>query len=213
MFWKRKDSGQKDNAGQVKLAGPKDISEAVKKSLLSTGMIDPDIIPFLKSLSKPDENNPGKSTIRIFDPADAEARGVKIKDYLSLDEEPEMIIAEGQYDESSKAAKMEIKRSIPKYNLLTYDEILSQIEGLKEPGESVFFFMSAGTGAGGPLGRGAAVIKLNDPQADKKAKKYTIYGCNVINNQPTKDLLKIFDSDKAKEVAKWTAEGQKPRFC
>jgi hypothetical protein len=91
------------------------------------------------------------------------------------------------------------------------EEVLAQVEGLKEPGSSVFFSMSAGPAAGGPFGRGASIVKYNGA-GDKKQKKYTIYGANVIDMKPDKEGLKIFDSDKAKDVAKWIAESQKPRF-
>ena len=68
-------------------------------------------------------------------------------------------------------------------------------------------------GAGGPLGRGAAIIRLNSAAEGKKTKKYVIYGATVVDMQPTKNENKIFDSDKAEDVAKWVFQSHKPRFC
>lgn len=210
MFWKRKNNNA--DKSSVKLPGPREISEPVKKSLIASNRIDPDIIPFLKLLVKPDENQRGKYFARIFDPADAEARGVRVKDYLTLDDNPEMIIAEGTGDDSSKTAAMEVKISIPKPSLLTYEEILASIVSLKEPEQTIFFYMAAGAGSGGPLGRGAAVIKLNDTTKGK-VKKYSVFGCHVVNMKPIANQLKMFDTNKAEEIARWVAAAQKPRFC
>jgi hypothetical protein len=206
MFWKNKDAGSK-------LPGPRDIPEPVKKQLVDSGAIDPDVISFLKAVVKNNEKEARMLDVRIFDPADAEARGIKVNDFNSLNDTPEMIIAEGWLNEATKQSNMQIKINIPKAGLLKFEEIILQIEALKEPGSSVFYYMAAGTGAGGPLGRGAAVVKFNDGNSGKKPKKYTIYGASVINMQPTQNLIKLWDSDKARDVAKWLAEGQRPRFC
>jgi hypothetical protein len=107
-----------------------------------------------------------------------------------------------------------MKRTIPVFKFFTQAEIQQQLENLKTPDEQVFFFTAAGGGVGGPLGRGAAVVKLNPTDGPKKRKKYGIHSTRVINMQPvlTKDSL-AFDSDKPKEIAKWISEGHKPRFC
>ncbi|MDD5703227.1 MAG: hypothetical protein PHU23_14415 [Dehalococcoidales bacterium] len=204
MFWKKKD-------GQAsRLPGPKDIPEPLKKQLAVNQDIDPDAIPFLKAAMRYGE---GRSCdIRIYDPSEAEARNIKVKDYDSLTEIPEMIICEGEYDESTKKAEITSRKSMPRAKLLTMDEILRQIEGMKEPGSSLFFYMAAGPGAGGPLGRGASIIKLNPTNGEKRQKKYSIYGASVIDGKPIGEGLKIFDSDKGKDIAKWLAEAQKPRF-
>jgi hypothetical protein len=206
MFWKKKNSEQGS-----KLPGPRDIPDAVRKCLQSHKEIDPDSVQFYRCTVKYSENGGKVCDIRIFDPADAEARNVKVKDYDTLTENPNIIIADGKYDESTKKVNMTILKATPKVSLLTMPEICEQIEGLKEPGSSIFFYMSAGPASGGPLGRGACIIKLNDV-SEKKQKKYTIYGSNVIDMKPDKEGLKIYDSDKAKDVAKWVAESQKPRF-
>jgi hypothetical protein len=209
MFWKNRGTDQK----AVKLSGPREVPEPVKKYLISTNNIDPGTIPFLKAVTKNSEKEERTGDIRIFDPADAEARGVKVVDYNTLTGNRDMIIAEGSYNESTRKLEMNILSNIPKPQLFSYAEILTQIERLKEPGSSLFFFMAAGSGVGGPLGRGASVIILNPGIAGKKQKKYSIYGTSVVNMQPAREQLKIFDSDNAKDIARWLAEAQQPRFA
>ena len=209
MFWKR----NKDAQG-AKQSGPRDIPESVKKSLVANKMVDEGSISFLKAVIKNKENSEKAFDIRVFDPADAEAREVKVQNYDSLNANQGLIIAEGWYDDSAKKVELNALRIIPKMKFFTYDEILKQIEGLKDPGSSVFFYTNAGTGVGGPLGRGAAVIKVNKPLADgKKTKKYGIFGVCIVDDKPTQREDKIFDSDKAGEIAKWVSESHKARFC
>jgi hypothetical protein len=208
MFWKRKD----DKNGP-KLAGPRDIPDMVKKEL-TPSMIDPDVIPFLKILNRNREEGGRIVEFRIFDPSEAEAKDAKIVNFNSLNENEDLIIGEGSYDEATKKASVNMRRNIPKYNLLTSDEILQKIESLKTDGDSVMFYTAAGTGSGGPLGRGATIVKLNPANGSKKPKKYGISGVKIVNMQPvSQSEVHIFDSDKSKEVAKWVSEAHKPRFC
>lgn len=209
MFGKRDDKEQKG----PKLSGPKDVSGVVQKYLTSNGTVDPEIVPFLKQVVKSSEKGGGVYDIYIYDPADAEARGIQVKNYDILKANPNLIIAEGWFDEGAKKAELVLKNPVPKIKFLTYNEILTQIEGLQDSGSRVFFYINAGTGAGGPLGRGAALIKLNAPVEGKKIKKYTAYGVSIIDMQPGQNEIKIFDSDRADQIAKWVSESHKPRFC
>jgi hypothetical protein len=208
MFWKSKENKKDD-----KLAAPRGLPEIVRKYLVANPKVDAEIVPFLKAVLKSGASGDKKVGIAIFDPNDAEARGIKVQDYNSLTEHPELILYEGWVDEPTKLVELSPRKDIPKIKLFNYEEILQQIEGLKEPGSSVFFFMAAGNSAGGPLGRGAAVIKLNAPAEGKKVRKYSIYGTSVIDMKPIASESTIFGSDKAKDIAKWVAEGHKPRFC
>jgi hypothetical protein len=208
MFWKR----NKDALG-AKQSGPRDIPESVKKSLISNKIVDEETLPFLKAVIKNKENTDKAYDIRIFDPSDAEAREVKVQNYDTLNANPALTIAEGWYDDSQKKVELNALRVIPKMKYFTYDEILKQIEGLKDPGSSVFIYTNAGTGVGGPLGRGAALIKVNAPDPKKKPKKYGIFGVCIVDGKPTQREDKIFDSDKPAEIAKWVSESHKARFC
>jgi hypothetical protein len=208
MFWKRKNN----DAQSEKIPGPKDIPEILQKNL-DTTRIDPDVIKFLKVLVK--NNNKGEKSydFRIFDPDDAEARAVKVVNYSSLDGMDVMIICDGSYDEVAKTAVVNIKINIPKQKLLTQPEILKMLETLHQVGDQVFFFSAAGGGVGGPLGRGAAIIKVNPTDGPKKRKKYGVYSTSVVDMKPVaaKEGL-VFDIDNIKELSKWIADSQKPRF-
>jgi len=208
MFFKSKDKEQKGH----KLAGPKDIPQLVINHLVSSQIMDATTLRFLKSVSRSSENGNGHFDIRLFDPADAESRHINIMNYDTLTEKPELTIAEGWYDEATKKAELEVKKTIPAVKLFTMEEIKRQIEEMKDPGASIFFYTNAGTGIGGPLGKGAALVKLNTSADGKKMKKYTVYGVNVIDMQPSPDGTKIFDTDKTEEIAKWVAELHKPRM-
>jgi hypothetical protein len=208
MFWNKNDKDQKN----TKLSGPKDIPEFVKKQITATAMIDSETLPFLKQVVKMREDNKITDLI-IFDPAEADAAELTKQNYDIIKAVPELIVAEGWLNESEKKVELTVKKSAQKIKFFTEQEILQQIEGLKDPGSSVFFYSNAGSGAGGPLGRGCAIIKLNADADGKKIKKYSIYAASVINMEPSKREVKIFDSDKPKEIAKWVANSHKARFC
>jgi hypothetical protein len=207
MFWKSKEKEQ------TKLSRPRDLPEIVKKQIESNRILDTDSLPFLKATVKQDGKGEKSFDILIYDPSDAEARGVKVDNYDSLKANPQLIMAEGFYNESDKKVELVTKQDISKNKFFTEDEIQKQIEGLTTPGSSVFFFVNAGTGSGGPLGRGCAIVKLNAPVEGKKIKKYGIYGASVVDMLPTNTENKIFDSDKPKDIMKWIATSHKPRFC
>jgi len=209
MFFKQKNAKNKD----TKLSGPKDIPEIVNNYITATQIIDTGTLRFLKAVVKSSESGEKFFDICIFDPADAEAREIKVHGYDTVKANPELIIAEGLYNESEKKAELTVKKAVPKITFYTADEIQKQIEGLKEPGSSVFFYANSGTGVGGPLGRGAAVIRLNAGSNGNKVKKYSVYGDSVIDMQPVKKEVKIYDSDKAAEIADWVSCMHKPRFC
>jgi hypothetical protein len=207
VFWKKND--QKG----TRLSGPEDIPEFVKKHIAATKMIDAEVLPFFKEVVKYREDNARIADVIIFDPAEAEAYEMKIQNYETVKAVTDLIVAEGWLNEPEKKIELSLKKSyqIPKY--FSEQEILQQIEGLKDPGSSVFFYSNAGSSAGGPLGRGCSLIKLN-PNADgKKIKKYSVYGASILNLEPTEKEMKVFDSDKPKEIAQWVAKSHKPRFC
>ena len=90
--------------------------------------------------------------------------------------------------------------------IFTKEEIQQKVEALKEPGETIFFYLSASPAHGGPLDKGAAVVELNPHYPEKKQKKYILYTANVDDTQPVGKGMKLFDSDKPKEIANWIKE-------
>ncbi|MFH1491633.1 MAG: hypothetical protein ABII06_22205, partial [Pseudomonadota bacterium] len=154
------------------------------------------------------------SDCRIFDNSEAEALGLKVHDFDSLNDHPELSLYEGWLDEHAKKVELTEKRKMD-YNvpLFTESEILQKIEALSEPGSTVYFYQSRGPNVGGPLGRGVAVVELNpDYKKTGKGKKYSICGSNAFRMEPCGKRTKVWDSNKPKDIAKWIKESHGKRI-
>lgn len=172
--------------------------------LVAERKMAPELVKFLRALVRKSANGGTGFDMRVFDESEALAKKVQVKDYTSLDERPDLIIYEGWFDEGSKQVKLEEKKGVSSDTpIFTEAEIRQKIEGLKEPGSTVFFYMAVGSKHGGPLVMGAAVIELNPNYPGKKQKKYNVYTTDVVDMQPVGKEPKLFDSDKSKEIASW----------
>ena len=198
MFW-----GKKSSKEEGKLSGPKEIREPVRNYLVAERKMDPDLVKLLKAVERKSTTGAGFN-IRVFDDSEAIAKKVQVKDYTSLDECADLIIYEGWFDEGAKQVKLEEKKKV-NWNIpiFTQAEIQQKIEGLSEPGSTVFFYMARGSAHGGPLGMGAAVIELNPNYPGKKQKKYNVYIVDVVDMQPVGKGEKSFDFEKPKDIARW----------
>ncbi|MCX5908456.1 MAG: hypothetical protein NTY64_15050, partial [Deltaproteobacteria bacterium] len=186
-----------------KLSGPKEIPGPVRNYLVAERKMDPDLVKLLKAVDRKSLTGP-TFDIRVFDDSEAIARKVQVKDYTSLDGSPDLILYEGWFDDGAKQVKLEEKKKVNwDTPIFTQAEIQQKIEALKEPGNTVFFYMGRGGKHGGPLGMGAAVIELNPNYPEKKQKKYIVYATDVIDMQPVGKGDKTFDSDKPKDIARW----------
>jgi hypothetical protein len=194
---------KKQGKEEGKLSGPKLISELVQNYLVAERKMDPDLAKFLMAVEH--KSTTGATfNIRVFDDSEAIAKKVKVKDYTSLDECPDLIIYEGWFDVGAKQVKLEEKKKVNwDIPIFTKAEIQQKIEALKEPGSTVFFYTARGIKSGGPLSKGAAVVELNPNYPGKKQKKYIAYSDDVIDMQPVGTREKIFDSDKPKSIANW----------
>ncbi|MCX5919655.1 MAG: hypothetical protein NTX30_23660, partial [Deltaproteobacteria bacterium] len=165
--------------------------------------MDPDLAKFLMAVEQKSKTG-ATFNIRVFDDSEAIAKKVKVKDYTSLDESPDLIIYEGWFDVGAKQVKLEEKKKVNwDTPVFTQAEIQRKIEALKEPGSTVFFYTNRGGKHGGPLGMGAAIIELNPNYPGKKEKKYNIYNVDVIDMEPAPKGRKAHDGDKPKEIARW----------
>jgi len=198
MFW-----GKKSAKEEGKLSGLKEIPELVQKYLVAEKKMAPDLVKLLRGVERKSTNGAGLN-IRVFDQSEAIAKKVDIKDYTSLDTSPDLILYEGFFDEGAKQVKLEEKTKVNwETPIFTQDQIQQKIEGLKEPGNEVFFYTARGGKHGGPLGMGAAVIELNPNFPGQKQKKYNVYTVDVIDMKPVNKGEKGFDSDKPKDIARW----------
>jgi len=102
MFWKRKET----NEGEEKLPGPKGIPELVGRYMVVEEKKGPNWVWKLKGVVRP----AGKKKAfycRVFDEAQVAQVGVKVKDWTSLDEHPELILWEGYFDKETNIARPE----------------------------------------------------------------------------------------------------------
>ncbi len=235
MFWKKKQSAATpvsqgipagDSTGVTpavkteappepkaeKLPKPKIMPEFVGKYIAQEYKLPSNIVNIFKIVVRPSSSEKRVFDCRVFGESEAEASGVTVKSYTSLDEHPDLILYEGWFDEHSKRVELK-ERKRPSYDvpLLTEGEILQKIEALSQSASTVFFYQARGPAAGGPLGRGAAIVELNPNYPGKKMKKYIVYTANVVGMEPVDSRLKLFDSDKPGEVAKWIKDAHHER--
>jgi hypothetical protein len=210
MFWDKKQANEE--LKKEKLSGPQAIPGLVQKYMIEEWKMDHDLLKLLKAVVVKGSAEGKTFNIRIFDGSDASAKKVQVKNYTSLDEHPDLIIYEGQFDERLKQVKLEEKKKV-NWNtpIFTEAEIQQKIEALREPGSTVFFYMARGSAVGGPLGMGSSIIELNPNYPGKKQKKYIVYPTDVIDMQPAGKGQKLFDSDKPKDIARWVKQGHNKR--
>jgi hypothetical protein len=210
MFWHRKSA--KEETKQERLSGPRAIPGLVEKHLVAERKMDPVLVRFLSAVVLKSGTQETGFNIRVFDPSEALAKKVEVKDYTSLDERPDLVVYDGWFDEGSKQVKLEEKnRASLDTTIFTEAEILQQIEALKEPGSTVFFYMASGGSHGGPLGIGASVIELNPNYPGKHQKKYNVYATDGVDMQPVEKGQKAFGQDKSKDVASWVKSSHHKR--
>ena len=108
MKWKFWERGTSDEAaplsgGKPKLPGPRDLPQAVGQHLVTREKMDPDLVWTFKCVQRPVEGSKHRYDIRVYNPAMSNHAGVRITNYLSLDDHPELILYYGWYDKSSSA--------------------------------------------------------------------------------------------------------------
>jgi hypothetical protein len=205
MFWKKK-----SEEGLIE-GPPKIVPNVVQQYLIKERKVDPEYAPLFKSVWRKDGSSGNK--IRIFDESDAAARKVIVKSYSDLNQHPELVIWEGSYDESAKKVELEEKNKLNwDTTIYTQKEVLKKIEGMTQPGSTIFFYQTRGGNCGGPLGKGANVIELNPAYPGKGQKKYNIYVTDVIDTQPVGKGAKLWNSDKPKAIADWVVQGHCKRL-
>jgi hypothetical protein len=95
-FWKKAENKEEE------LSRPKSIPESVGRHLVVKMHKDPDWVWSLKGVVKrrqADSNT--KLDFRVFDEGDAASKGVRIKDYKTLDAHPELILFDGWFDKKT----------------------------------------------------------------------------------------------------------------
>lgn len=90
-FWQKKDTSQ-EVPGQSK---PKDLPQAVGRYLVVDLKMDPDWVWTLKAALRRREGNSNIKDFRIFSPTQANAGGMKIRNFNSLDAHLDLVLYEG----------------------------------------------------------------------------------------------------------------------
>jgi hypothetical protein len=111
-FWKKRpETADLSKEKEEKLSKPKDIPEAVGRSLVVDLGKEPDWVWKLKSVVRRQAEK-NRYDVRVFDEIQAGAKGVRVRDYTTLDEHPDLILFEGWYDKKSHMAHIE-ERLVP----------------------------------------------------------------------------------------------------
>jgi hypothetical protein len=113
MFWdflkKKPVAGGPSKAQGEKLPRPQSLPEAVGRELVVGLDKDPDWVWRLKCVMRRTEQEKSNFDIRIFDEAEAAKNGVRVQDYTSLDDYPELILFDGWFDKKSRETHIQEK--------------------------------------------------------------------------------------------------------
>jgi hypothetical protein len=109
MFWKKKAATSQPKV--EKLKGPKDIPDIVGGHLVTDFNQNPDLVWKLKAVKRRRQESKDAFDVRVFDDVEAAASKVKVKDYTTLDEHPELILYEGWFDLESRQLQLEEKKT------------------------------------------------------------------------------------------------------
>jgi hypothetical protein len=101
-FWERK----KTKEGEERLPRPKELPQAVGGYLVVTEKQNPDWVWNLKGVVRPTAKK-NVFYCRVFSEAAAAKAGVKVKDWNSLDEHPNLILWEYYFDKNTNTVRPE----------------------------------------------------------------------------------------------------------
>jgi len=98
MFWGKKANG---------LLPPKSIPDAVGRHLVVSLGKNPDWVWNLKAVMRSKGEDKDSFEIRVFDQSKVSEKGIKVRDYNTFDEHPEMILYEGWFNKRTFEAKIQ----------------------------------------------------------------------------------------------------------
>lgn len=95
-----------------KLPGPQEIPELAGRHLVVVKKKSPDWVWHLKAVVRKNPERGKKAfDVRVFDEAMVGAKRVKIKDWTTFDEHPDLILYEGWFDRESLAVELEERKA------------------------------------------------------------------------------------------------------
>jgi len=98
MLEKETSDGGASKPKTEKLPGPKHLPQAVGNYLIAELKQNPNWVWKLKSVLRPRQEGKGVFDFRVFSPALAAEKEVKVKDYTSFDEYPDLILCKGWFN-------------------------------------------------------------------------------------------------------------------
>ena len=93
--------------GEVKpvtLRKPEEIPYPVGRDLVVTYKQDPDMVWDLRAVTRCHVDDPKLYDFRVFSQDDASRRGVRVQNFETLDQHPELILYEGWYNKKGNEA-------------------------------------------------------------------------------------------------------------
>lgn len=109
MFWKKTKTEESSQPKAEKLPGPRSIEELVGREIVTKLKKDPDWVWKLRSVVRQRTDGKHSFDFRVFDDNQVAASKIKIKDYTSFDDQPELVLYEGRFDKVSMAVHFEDK--------------------------------------------------------------------------------------------------------
>jgi len=100
MGWKFWEKATDDKAGP-KLPKPRELPSGVGRYLVVNLKHDPDWVWALRSVSRPLDGSKSRFEVRVYDDVLSREAGVVVKNYLTLDDHPELILFDGVYDKTT----------------------------------------------------------------------------------------------------------------
>lgn len=94
------------------LPGPKGIPDSVGRHLVTVLKKNPDWVWKLMAVVRSQEGKKGCFDVRVYESAQAITANVKVRDFLSLDNHPELILFEGWFDKNNHKADLTEKKGI-----------------------------------------------------------------------------------------------------
>ena len=105
-FWSRGKSADKPPAAK-KASGPKELPQQVGQHLIVKRKEDPDYVWSLRCVMQLREDDPDLFDIRLFNPEQADDLGIRVANYASLEDHPEMVIWQGWYGKRTQEVGLE----------------------------------------------------------------------------------------------------------
>lgn len=111
MFWKKQRVTGTETKVE-KLPGPEEIPELAGRFLVVMKKRDPDWVWKLKSVVRNRPESKDAFDVRVFDESQAAQKGVKVKNWTTLDEQPDLILYEGWFNKKTLEAELEERKRV-----------------------------------------------------------------------------------------------------